>query len=82
MKETAGQMPEGISAQISPYERRLAYTIQEFVRSSGVGRTATYEALNDGRLKAVKAGTRTLILGDSARAFITSLPAYRPQAAS
>jgi hypothetical protein len=60
----------------------LAYRIDVFVLVSGVGRTATYEALKAGRLKAVKAGKRTLILGDSARAFIASLPPYRPLAAA
>jgi hypothetical protein len=58
---------------------RLAYRIDEFVRLSGVGRTSVYEALKTGRLKAVKAGTRTLILADSAHEFVASLPPYRPQ---
>src|ERR1700726_4511144 len=56
----------------------LAYRIDEFVRISGLGRTSVYAALKSGRLSAIKAGSRTLILAESAHQYLRSLPAYRP----
>lgn len=53
----------------------LAHTIAEAAKISGLGRTTLYEAIGSGRIKAVKAGNRTLVLADSLRAFIASLPA-------
>jgi hypothetical protein len=48
---------------------------------SGMGRRATYDALGHGNLKAVKAGTRTLINIEKGLAWLESLPAaqIRPQ---
>ena len=56
----------------------LAYRIDEFVRISGLGRTSVYAAMNSGQLSAIKAGSRTLILAESADQYLRSLPAYRP----
>jgi len=45
-----------------PYDqKRLAYTIKEFMALAGVGRSFVYEAIVEGHLKAVKAGRKTLI---------------------
>lgn len=52
----------------------LAVSINEAVRISGVGRTSIYEAIGDGRVEAVKCGSKTLVLMDSLRAFMASLP--------
>ena len=52
----------------------LAVSINEAVRISGVGRTSIYEAIGDGRVEAVKCGSKTLVLIESLRAFIASLP--------
>jgi hypothetical protein len=60
----------------------LAYRIDEFVRISGVGRTSVYAALKSGRLSAIKAGSRTLIIAESAHQYLRSLPAYRPLTSS
>jgi len=40
-----------------------------------MSRSATYEALGDGRLKAVKLGTATLIDVEHGLAYLASLPA-------
>ncbi len=56
----------------------LSVTIVDACRISGMGRTAIYEAITDGRLSALKAGQRTLIPMDSLRALIASLPPYAP----
>jgi excisionase family DNA binding protein len=45
---------------------RLAYTIEQFSRSMGIGRTSTYELINEGKLHAIKVAGRTLIPRESA----------------
>lgn len=54
-----------------------ARTVQEFCRVYGVGKSLVYELLSGGALRAVKAGKRTLILEESARAWFDSLPPAR-----
>ena len=49
-------------------------TIDQWTADSGMGRTATYEALGAGHFRAVKSGTRTLIDYDSGFAYLDSLP--------
>ena len=55
----------------------LAFTLDEFVRATGIGRTKAYDAIKAGTLRARKYGKRTLILADDARAFLSSLPEMR-----
>jgi excisionase family DNA binding protein len=62
---------ETITSQASP----LAVTIHEAVRVSGLSRSELYRRLADGKVRAVKSGSRTLILMDSLRAYVASLPA-------
>jgi hypothetical protein len=54
----------------------LGLTVAQFVASSGVGRSKTYELINSGKLRAKKFGRRTIILSDSAQALIDGLPDY------
>ena len=49
-------------------------TIDTWTTLSGTGRRATYDALGHGHLKAVKAGTRTLIKIEEGLAWLESLP--------
>ena len=49
--------------------------IRPWCAFSGMSRSATYEALGDGRLKAVKLGTATLIDVEHGLAYLASLPA-------
>jgi hypothetical protein len=51
----------------------VARTIKGFCEAYGVGRNMAYELINDGKLKAVKAGARTLIIEESARDWIGGL---------
>jgi hypothetical protein len=53
----------------------LAVTIHEAVRVSGLSRSELYRRLGAGDIRAVKSGSRTLILMDSLRAHLASLPA-------
>ena len=51
-----------------------ARTVAGFCKAYGIGKTAVYELLATGKLRAVKAGTRTLILETSAKDWLSSLP--------
>jgi hypothetical protein len=52
----------------------LAVTIQEAVRISGLSRSELYRRLSDGKVRAIKSGARTLIVMDSLRTHLASLP--------
>lgn len=58
-------------------------TINDWCKLSGMGRSATYEALGRRDLRAVKLGTRVLIDVPHGLAWLDSLPpaAIRPHAA-
>ena len=53
----------------------LAFSVAEACEAANIGRTALYQAINSGKLRAVKRGSRTLILGDDLRGWIHNLPA-------
>jgi hypothetical protein len=52
----------------------LTYRIDDARRILGLGTTKLYELIGTGILDARKAGSRTLITGDSLRAYVASLP--------
>lgn len=52
----------------------LAYPVNDFARAIGVGRSKIYEEIRLGRLRAKKLGSRTVITGSDARAYLDSLP--------
>jgi len=56
----------------------LAYSVREVTRKTGLGKSALYEALADGRLAARKFGRRTLVLKRDLEAFLDALPRLAP----
>ena len=59
---------------MGPNFTRTAFSIDEFAKSAGVGRDKIYEEIRTGRIRARKAGRRTLITADDARRYLDSLP--------
>jgi excisionase family DNA binding protein len=53
---------------------RIAFTIKEAARASGLSRSLLYVAIGRGELRAKKCGARTLILDADLRRFLRSLP--------
>ena len=52
---------------------KAAFSVEDFCNSYSVGKTTAYEEINSGRLRAVKAGRRTLIPEQSAADWLKSL---------
>lgn len=52
----------------------LAYSIEAACKATGIGRSAIYEELRSGALRARKFGRRTVILADDLRAWLESFP--------
>jgi excisionase family DNA binding protein len=64
-----------IHSQATSY--RLAHSIADVAKITGVGRSFLYEEISAGRLVAKKAGRRTLIFEADLNAWLASLPATR-----
>jgi excisionase family DNA binding protein len=56
---------------------RGAYSLAAFCRTYNVGLTFAYQQIKDNKLRAVKAGSKTLILRRDVEAWARSLPEMR-----
>jgi excisionase family DNA binding protein len=54
---------------------RLAHSIAEVVKITGVGRSFIYEEIKAGRLVVKKAGRRSLVFDADLKAWLANLPA-------
>ncbi len=52
--------------------QKLAYQIDEAARACGIGRTSLYELIGEGKLKAIRAAGRRLILREDLEAYLRS----------
>lgn len=57
---------------MEPTER--VFSVQEFCKRYGIGRSSAYEEIRAGRLKCRKLGARTLVPQDAAEEWLASLP--------
>jgi Helix-turn-helix domain len=73
-----------MQTEISPSAtHKVAFTLKEAARASGLSRSLLYVAIGRGALRARKCGARTLILDSDLRRFLRGLPAFgklRPDA--
>ena len=60
---------------------RLAYSPDDAAKATGQGRTKLFQAIKDGKLRAVKNGRRTLILRVDLESYLGSLPPRESAAA-
>jgi excisionase family DNA binding protein len=58
----------------TPATHKIAFTVKEAARASGLSRSLLYLAIGRGALRAKKCGARTLILESDLRRFLRSLP--------
>jgi len=56
--------------------RQRAMSIAEFCERYSLGRTAVYQQIKSGRLRARKCGKRTIIADDDGEEWLRSLPAF------
>ena len=57
---------------------RIAYSPDEAAHRASVGRTLIFAEIKSGRLKAYKAGARTLVTDEALKAWIAGLPMRSP----
>jgi hypothetical protein len=58
---------------------KLALSIKELQKESGLGRTFLYQAIQRGELQSLRAGSRRLVLGSDAEKFLESLRVAIPE---
>jgi hypothetical protein len=77
MQERAAAIAALIIAQVE--KGRLAWSIPELDEAGLIGKSESYEAINTGRLLAVKRGRSTKILAPDLIAYLQALPLIDPK---
>jgi excisionase family DNA binding protein len=67
-------MVRHISHESAPNPNALAVGIRDACRLTGIGRSLLYRLIGEGRIGSVKAGKRRLVLVESLRSWLASLP--------
>jgi excisionase family DNA binding protein len=70
------------TAPVPNAHNKIAFTINEAARVSGLSRSLLYIAIGSGALRAKKCGRRTLVLAPDLSAWIERLPAFEVNAAN
>ena len=65
-------MNNGVHQMDAYATNKIAFRMDEAVRACGLGRTTLYAEIKSGRLRAVKAGGRRLILREDLEAYFKS----------
>jgi len=52
----------------------IALTVSDTTKATGFGKTTTYKLINEGKLKAIKVGRRTLVTVASIKALLGTAP--------
>jgi excisionase family DNA binding protein len=55
------------------------YTINQAIKSLGIGRTHIYKLIAEGELKAKRIGVKTVILRSEIKRFMSELPDWKPR---
>ena len=61
---------QDVTEKLSPF--KVAYNVPEAAKAIGLGRSTLFELIRDGKLKAVKAAGRRLILRTDIDAYLES----------
>jgi excisionase family DNA binding protein len=62
---------------------RIAFSVDEFAKSAGLGRTQIYKEIASGRLHPLKVGKRTLITANEAQRWLERLAtSHAPKSAT
>ena len=73
-RRAGASRPERRGDVAGPLPNAFAYTVRDACKATGLGRTTIYGLIAAGRVRAMKAGTRTLIEAESVRRYLASLP--------
>jgi hypothetical protein len=63
---------------MKPLQDRQAFSPDEIAQRNGIGRSLVFQEIKEGRLKAQKAGRRTIITRQAEKAWQDSLPSANP----
>ncbi|MGD0109442.1 MAG: hypothetical protein ABSC06_36230 [Rhodopila sp.] len=76
---TWNTQPGALMPDVLSQDDRYAVVMKEAVRLSGLSRTELYRRLKSGEIEAIKVRSRTLVLMDSLKRLLASLPAWQPR---